>query len=260
MGPYDNTFNNVTISRITAAQFIKDGYGAPIQDYINILSAYKYLEEFKNYDDIYKDTPTMHNYFSVLTFLWKRLMVELHRAIFANQVSYISLYKRDITIGTICRELVSNRVALEPSTKLFLEDLYKALYKKHKIPLVNHTYMLGTSLRDYNLTSYTNINFDLKELKPGEETNKFVRRGNDLNNLITLYGMKETIGVMHIILGIIVSYSFVYNRDRLDKFVTKYDIKPNPLMFIGIQGGGGDGAGASGPGVIIPPVVTPGNP
>lgn len=260
----DNTFNNITSSRMTAQQFIKDGYGAPVPDYINILSAYKFLESYKGNDDIYKDTATTHNYFSVLTFLWKRLMVELYRSIFHNQTSTVPLYKKEITIGSICRELITNRVALEPSTKLFIEDMYKALYKKQKIGLVNHTYILGTSLRDYNLTSYDNIKLDLETLKPGQQTDKFVRNGNDLNKLISLYGVQQTVSIMHIILGIIVSYSFVYNRDRLDRFVTKYDIIPNPLMFTGMGGEGGDGGsggtGASGPSVIIPPVVTPGNP
>ena len=262
------TYGEVVSNRISAGEFIRAGYGCPYPRYAELISMYKYLETFTKDDDIFKDTGSVHSFFTTLFKLYNEIMIAL-RTYIIKEPNYD--YSLASEFGPLCAEMIRRRVALEPSTKLFFEDMYNVLYNKRKASLTQHVYILATSIREYNLTSHVPLNVLITPVKPGEQLAKKIVDGPEVQKLLSLYGTAGTMSIVHLLLGLVVHYSFIANRTALESFLQPIETIRYSSLYMG-EGefgdgstggggsGGGGGAGGGGGGVIIPPVVTPGHP
>lgn len=208
------------INNISAGEFLSKQYLIGDKYYDNHLAPYWSL--LKEYSDslernsVFNSSEDMDTFYGLLDACYGFLMKDL-RFMLSN--SYKTIQAREGNLGTnraslteIINTLLQERVLLEPNTKLFLEDLYDLLYRNRNISISNHFYILSKPIKDYKIgTKGIEIRLDSENksyLKNDRITSK---PAYDLSRLLDLLGIRGTLDVLHILIGIwINTYLYTY--------------------------------------------------
>lgn len=208
------------INNISAGEFLSKQYLIGDKYYDNHLAPYWSL--LKEYSDslernsVFNSSEDMDTFYGLLDACYGFLMKDL-RFMLSN--SYKTIQAREGNLATnraslteIITTLLQERVLLEPNTKLFLEDLYDLLYRNRNISISNHFYILSKPIKDYKIgTKGIEIRLDSENksyLKNDRITSK---PAYDLSRLLDLLGIRGTLDVLHILIGIwINTYLYTY--------------------------------------------------
>ena len=257
------------INNISAGEFLSKQYLIGDKYYDNHLAPYWSL--LKEYSDslernsVFNSSEDMDTFYGLLDACYGFLMKDL-RFMLSN--SYKSIQAREGNLGTnraslteIITTLLQERVLLEPNTKLFLEDLYDLLYRNRNISISNHFYILSKPIKDYKIgTKGIEIRLDSENksyLKNDRITSK---PAYDLSRLLDLLGIRGTLDVLHILIGIwINTYLYTYKVlvDGLVKPTLTWKNIGMGTAFISNRGNGGNSSGSTTGGSTLP--VTPGS-
>lgn len=216
------------INNISAGEFLNKQYLIGDRYYDNHLAPYWSL--LKEYSDslernsVFNSSEDMDTFYGLLDACYGFLMKDL-RFMLSN--SYKTVQAREGNLATnraslteVINTLLQERVLLEPNTKLFLEDLYDLLYRNRNISISNHFYILSKPIKDYKIgTKGIEIRLDSENksyLKNDRITSK---PAYDLSRLLDLLGIRGTLDVLHILIGIwINTYLYTY-KVMLDSLV-----------------------------------------
>lgn len=256
------------INNISAGEFLSKQYLIGDKYYDNHLAPYWSL--LKEYSDslernsVFNSSEDMDTFYGLLDACYGFLMKDL-RFMLSN--SYKSIQAREGNLGTnraslteIITTLLQERVLLEPNTKLFLEDLYDLLYRNRNISISNHFYILSKPIKDYKIgTKGIEIRLDSENksyLKNDRITSK---PAYDLSRLLDLLGIRGTLDVLHILIGIWINtylYTYKVMVDGLVKPTLTWKNIGMGTAFISNRGNSGSSGSTSG-GSTLP--VTPGS-
>lgn len=256
------------INNISAGEFLSKQHLIGDKYYDNHLAPYWSL--LKEYSDslernsVFNSSEDMDTFYGLLDACYGFLMKDL-RFMLSN--SYKSIQAREGNLGTnraslteIINTLLQERVLLEPNTKLFLEDLYDLLYRNRNISISNHFYILSKPIKDYKIgTKGIEIRLDSENksyLKNDRITSK---PAYDLSRLLDLLGIRGTLDVLHILIGIwINTYLYTYKVlvDGLVKPTLTWKNIGMGTAFISNRANGGSSGSTTG-GSTLP--VTPGS-
>ena len=257
------------INNISAGEFLNKQYLIGDRYYDNHLAPYWSL--LKEYSDslernsVFNSSEDMDTFYGLLDACYGFLMKDL-RFMLSN--SYKSIQAREGNLGTnraslteIITTLLQERVLLEPNTKLFLEDLYDLLYRNRNISISNHFYILSKPIKDYKIgTKGIEIRLDSENksyLKNDRITSK---PAYDLSRLLDLLGIRGTLDVLHILIGIWINtylYTYKVMLDSLVKPTLTWKNIGMGTAFISNRGNSGNGSGSTSGGSTLP--VTPGS-
>lgn len=256
------------INNISAGEFLSKQYLIGDKYYDNHLAPYWSL--LKEYSDslernsVFNSSEDMDTFYGLLDACYGFLMKDL-RFMLSN--TYKSIQAREGNLGTnraslteIITTLLQERVLLEPNTKLFLEDLYDLLYRNRNISISNHFYILSKPIKDYKIgTKGIEIRLDSENksyLKNDRITSK---PAYDLSRLLDLLGIRGTLDVLHILIGIWINtylYTYKVMVDGLVKPTLTWKNIGMGTAFISNRGNSG-GSGSTTGGSTLP--VTPGS-
>lgn len=257
------------INNISAGEFLSKQYLIGDRYYDNHLAPYWSL--LKEYSDslernsIFNSSEDMDTFYGLLDACYGFLMKDL-RFMLSN--SYKTIQAREGNLGTnraslteIITTLLQERVLLEPNTKLFLEDLYDLLYRNRNISISNHFYILSKPIKDYKIgTKGIEIRLDNENksyLKNDRITSK---PAYDLSRLLDLLGIRGTLDVLHILIGIWINtylYTYKVMLDSLVKPTLTWKNIGIGTAFISNRANGGNSSGGTTGGSTLP--VTPGS-
>ena len=256
------------INNISAGEFLSKQYLIGDKYYDNHLAPYWSL--LKEYSDslernsVFNSSEDMDTFYGLLDACYGFLMKDL-RFMLSN--SYKSIQAREGNLATnraslteIINTLLQERVLLEPNTKLFLEDLYDLLYRNRNISISNHFYILSKPIKDYKIgTKGIEIRLDSENksyLKNDRITSK---PAYDLSRLLDLLGIRGTLDVLHILIGIWINtylYTYKVMVDGLVKPTLTWKNIGMGTAFISNRGNSGSSGNTTG-GSTLP--VTPGS-
>ena len=256
------------INNISAGEFLSKQYLIGDKYYDNHLAPYWSL--LKEYSDslernsVFNSSEDMDTFYGLLDACYGFLMKDL-RFMLSN--SYKSIQAREGNLATnraslteIINTLLQERVLLEPNTKLFLEDLYDLLYRNRNISISNHFYILSKPIKDYKIgTKGIEIRLDSENksyLKNDRITSK---PAYDLSRLLDLLGIRGTLDVLHILIGIWINtylYTYKVMVDGLVKPTLTWKNIGMGTAFISNRANGGNSSGSTTGGSTLP--VTPG--
>lgn len=256
------------INNISAGEFLSKQYLIGDRYYDNHLAPYWSL--LKEYSDslernsVFNSSEDMDTFYGLLDACYGFLMKDL-RFMLSN--SYKSIQAREGNLGTnraslteIINTLLQERILLEPNTKLFLEDLYDLLYRNRNISISNHFYILSKPIKDYKIgTKGIEIRLDSENksyLKNDRITSK---PAYDLSRLLDLLGIRGTLDVLHILIGIWINtylYTYKVMVDGLVKPTLTWKNIGMGTAFISNRANGGNSSSSTG-GSTLP--VTPGS-
>lgn len=256
------------INNISAGEFLSKQYLIGDMYYDNHLAPYWSL--LKEYSDslernsVFNSSEDMDTFYGLLDACYGFLMKDL-RFMLSN--SYKTIQARESNLKTnraslteVINTLLQERVLLEPNTKLFLEDLYDLLYRNRNISISNHFYILSKPIKDYKIgTKGIEIRLDSENssyLKNDRITSK---PAYDLSRLLDLLGIRGTLDVLHILIGIWINtylYTYKIMLDGLVKPTLTWKNIGIGTAFISNRANGGNSGSTTG-GSTLP--VTPGS-
>lgn len=256
------------INNISAGEFLSKQYLIGDKYYDNHLAPYWSL--LKEYSDslernsVFNSSEDMDTFYGLLDACYGFLMKDL-RFMLSN--SYKTIQARESNLSTnraslteVINTLLQERVLLEPNTKLFLEDLYDLLYRNRNISISNHFYILSKPIKDYKIgTKGIEIRLDSENksyLKNDRITSK---PAYDLSRLLDLLGIRGTLDVLHILIGIWINtylYTYKVMVDGLVKPTLTWKNIGMGTAFISNRGNSGSSGSTTG-GSTLP--VTPGS-
>jgi jasmonate inducible protein isolog len=257
------------INNISAGEFLNKQYLIGDRYYDNHLAPYWSL--LKEYSDslernsIFNSSEDMDTFYGLLDACYGFLMKDL-RFMLSN--SYKTMQARESNLTTnraslteIINTLLQERILLEPNTKLFLEDLYDLLYRNRNISISNHFYILSKPIKDYKIgTKGIEIRLDSENksyLKNDRITSK---PAYDLSRLLDLLGIRGTLDVLHILIGIWINtylYTYKVMLDSLVKPTLTWKNIGMGTAFISNRGNSSNGSDSTTGGSTLP--VTPGS-
>lgn len=257
------------INNISAGEFLSKQYLIGDMYYDNHLAPYWSL--LKEYSDslernsVFNSSEDMDTFYGLLDACYGFLMKDL-RFMLSNSYKTIQARESNLTtnrasLTEVINTLLQERVLLEPNTKLFLEDLYDLLYRNRNISISNHFYILSKPIKDYKIgTKGIEIRLDSENksyLKNDRITSK---PAYDLSRLLDLLGIRGTLDVLHILIGIWINtylYTYKVMVDGLVKPTLTWKNIGMGTAFISNRGNSGNGSGSTTGGSTLP--VTPGS-
>lgn len=252
------------INNISAGEFLSKQYLIGDRYYDNHLAPYWSL--LKEYSDslernsVFNSSEDMDTFYGLLDACYGFLMKDL-RFMLSNSYKTIQARESNLTtnrasLTEIINTLLQERVLLEPNTKLFLEDLYDLLYRNRNISISNHFYILSKPIKDYKIgTKGIEIRLDSENksyLKNDRITSK---PAYDLSRLLDLLGIRGTLDVLHILIGIWINtylYTYKVMLDSLVKPTLTWKNIGMGTAFISNRGNSSNSGGSTLP-------VTPGS-
>lgn len=256
------------INNISAGEFLNKQYLIGDMYYDNHLAPYWSL--LKEYSDslernsVFNSSEDMDTFYGLLDACYGFLMKDL-RFMLSNSYKTIQARESNLTtnrasLTEIINTLLQERILLEPNTKLFLEDLYDLLYRNRNISISNHFYILSKPIKDYKIgTKGIEIRLDSENksyLKNDRITSK---PAYDLSRLLDLLGIRGTLDVLHILIGIWINtylYTYKVMLDSLVKPTLTWKNIGMGTAFISNRGNS-SGNGSTSGGSTLP--VTPGS-
>ena len=256
------------INNISAGEFLNKQYLIGDRYYDNHLAPYWSL--LKEYSDslernsVFNSSEDMDTFYGLLDACYGFLMKDL-RFMLSNSYKTIQARESNLTtnrasLTEIINTLLQERILLEPNTKLFLEDLYDLLYRNRNISISNHFYILSKPIKDYKIgTKGIEIRLDSENksyLKNDRITSK---PAYDLSRLLDLLGIRGTLDVLHILIGIWINtylYTYKVMLDSLVKPTLTWKNIGMGTAFISNRGNSGSSGSTTG-GSTLP--VTPGS-
>ena len=256
------------INNISAGEFLSKQYLIGDRYYDNHLAPYWSL--LKEYSDslernsVFNSSEDMDTFYGLLDACYGFLMKDL-RFMLSNTYKTIQARESNLTtnrasLTEIITTLLQERILLEPNTKLFLEDLYDLLYRNRNISISNHFYILSKPIKDYKIgTKGIEIRLDNENksyLKNDRITSK---PAYDLSRLLDLLGIRGTLDVLHILIGIWINtylYTYKVMLDSLVKPTLTWKNIGMGTAFISNRGNSGSSGSTTG-GSTLP--VTPGS-
>lgn len=257
------------INNISAGEFLNKQYLIGDRYYDNHLAPYWSL--LKEYSDslernsVFNSSEDMDTFYGLLDACYGFLMKDL-RFMLSNSYKTIQARESNLTtnrasLTEIINTLLQERILLEPNTKLFLEDLYDLLYRNRNISISNHFYILSKPIKDYKIgTKGIEIRLDSENksyLKNDRITSK---PAYDLSRLLDLLGIRGTLDVLHILIGIWINtylYTYKVMVDGLVKPTLTWKNIGMGTAFISNRANGGNSSGSTTGGSTLP--VTPGS-
>ena len=257
------------INNISAGEFLSKQYLIGDKYYDNHLAPYWSL--LKEYSDslernsVFNSSEDMDTFYGLLDACYGFLMKDL-RFMLSNSYKTIQARESNLTtnrasLTEIINTLLQERILLEPNTKLFLEDLYDLLYRNRNISISNHFYILSKPIKDYKIgTKGIEIRLDSENksyLKNDRITSK---PAYDLSRLLDLLGIRGTLDVLHILIGIWINtylYTYKVMLDSLVKPTLTWKNIGMGTAFISNRANGGNGSSSTTGGSTLP--VTPGS-
>lgn len=257
------------INNISAGEFLNKQYLIGDRYYDNHLAPYWSL--LKEYSDslernsVFNSSEDMDTFYGLLDACYGFLMKDL-RFMLSNSYKTIQARESNLTtnrasLTEIINTLLQERILLEPNTKLFLEDLYDLLYRNRNISISNHFYILSKPIKDYKIgTKGIEIRLDNENksyLKNDRITSK---PAYDLSRLLDLLGIRGTLDVLHILIGIWINtylYTYKVMLDSLVKPTLTWKNIGMGTAFISNRGNSSNSSGGTTGGSTLP--VTPGS-
>lgn len=249
-----------TLNNISAAEFLEKRYtlGDKYYDFY-VAPYYKLLSDYLNVgpdaNDIFKTKEDMDTFYGLYYATYHFVLADLvYLMTNPNKTEYnreANLKGSDGSLANLLNMLLQSRTLLEPSTKLFLEDLYDLLYRNRRVSVTQHGWILSKPIKDYRIgnqglglrldkenDSYLK-RLDLKDVKPWD----------DVSRLFDVLGLRNSLGVLHTLIAIWLN-NYLYGHtailDGLLKTLRTWKVIPVGIGFIGFKVNGGTG------------VVTPG--
>lgn len=254
------------INNISAGEFLNKQYLIGDRYYDNHLAPYWSL--LKEYSDslernsVFNSSEDMDTFYGLLDACYRFLMQDLR---FMLCGSYKTIQGREANLETnraslteIINTLLQDRILLEPNTKLFLEDLYDLLYRNRNISISNHFYILSKPIKDYKIgTKGIEIRLDSENKSYLKNDRISTKPAYDLSRLLDLLGIRGTLDVLHILIGIWVNtYLYTY-KVMLDSLVKPTLTWKNIGMGTAFISNRGNSSGSTTGGSTLP--VTPGS-
>ena len=258
------------INNISAGEFLNKQYLIGDRYYDNHLAPYWSL--LKEYSDslernsIFNSSEDMDTFYGLLDACYGFLMKDL-RFMLSNSYKTIQARESNLTtnrasLTEIINTLLQERILLEPNTKLFLEDLYDLLYRNRNISISNHFYILSKPIKDYKIgTKGIEIRLDSENksyLKNDRITSK---PAYDLSRLLDLLGIRGTLDVLHILIGIWINtylYTYKVMVDGLVKPTLTWKNIGMGTAFISNRANGGNSSTSGGSTLPVTPGTVPG--
>jgi hypothetical protein len=249
-----------TLNNISAAEFLEKRYTLGDKYYDSYVAPYyKLLSDYLNVgpdaNDIFKTKEDMDTFYGLYYATYHFVLADLvYLMTNPNKTEYnreANLKGSDGSLANLLNILLQSRTLLEPSTKLFLEDLYDLLYRNRRVSVTQHGWILSKPIKDYRIgnqglelrldkenDSYLK-RLDLKDIKPWD----------DVSRLFDVLGLRNSLGVLHTLIAIWLN-NYLYGHtailDGLLKTLKTWKVIPVGIGFIGFKVNGGTG------------VVTPG--
>lgn len=257
------TLNNISATEFLEKRYILgdkyyDTYVAP---YYKLLSDYLAIGPDAN--GIFKTKEDMETFYSLFYATYHFVVSDLaYLMANPNKTEYNreqNLKSADGSLAYLLNILLQDRVLLEPSTKLFLQDLYDLLYRNRKVSVNQHSWILTKPIRDYRIGTQG------LELRLDKENDTYLKRldlkdkkpWNDVARLFDVIGIQHSLGVLHVLIAIWIN-NYLYGHtailDGLIKTMRTWRVIPVGIGFVGFKVNGGTGSGGTTP---TPPGGTP---
>nr|DAX15918.1 MAG TPA: Transcription initiation factor TFIID subunit, DNA, Nuclear [Caudoviricetes sp.] len=264
-----------TLNNISATEFLEKRYVLGDKYYDSYVAPYyKLLSDYLNVgpdaNNIFKSKEDMETFYSLFYATYHFVVSDLvYLMTNPNKTEHnreANLKSSDGSLANLLNMLLHSRTLLEPSTKLFLEDLYDLLYRNRKVAVNQHSWILTKPIRDYRIGTQG------LELRLDKERDTYLKRldlkdkkpWNDVARLFDVLGLQHSLGVLHVLIAIWIN-NYLYGHtavlDGLIKTMRTWRVIPVGIGFVGFKVNGGTGAGGTGggtpPGGVTPPGGTP---
>lgn len=249
-----------TLNNISAAEFLEKRYVLGDKYYDSYVAPYyKLLSDYLNVgpdvNDIFKTKEDMDTFYGLYYATYHFVLADLvYLMTNPNKTEYnreANLKGSDGSLANLLNMLLQSRTLLEPSTKLFLEDLYDLLYRNRRVSVTQHGWILSKPIKDYRIGNQG------LELRLDKENDSYLKRldlkdvkpWDDVSRLFDVLGLRNSLGVLHTLIAIWLN-NYLYGHtailDGLLKTLRTWKVIPVGIGFIGFKVNGGTG------------VVTPG--
>jgi hypothetical protein len=249
-----------TLNNISAAEFLEKRYTLGDKYYDSYVAPYyKLLSDYLNVgpdaNDIFKTKEDMDTFYGLYYATYHFVLADLvYLMTNPNKTEYnreANLKGSDGSLANLLNMLLQSRTLLEPSTKLFLEDLYDLLYRNRRVSVTQHGWILSKPIKDYRIGNQG------LELRLDKENDSYLKRldlkdvkpWDDVSRLFDVLGLRNSLGVLHTLIAIWLN-NYLYGHtailDGLLKTLKTWKVIPVGIGFIGFKVNGGTG------------VVTPG--
>lgn len=266
-----------TLNNISAAEFLEKRYVLGDKYYDSYVAPYyKLLSDYLNVgpdaNDIFKTKEDMDTFYGLYYSTFHFILADLvYLMTNPNKTEYnreANLKGSDGSLANLLNMLLQSRTLLEPSTKLFLEDLYDLLYRNRRVSVTQHGWILSKPIKDYRIGTQG------LELRLDKENDSYLKRidlkdvkpWDDVSRLFDVLGLRNSLGVLHTLIAIWLN-NYLYGHtailDGLLKTLRTWKVIPVGIGFIGFKVNGGTGTAIPGgtPGGGTPggtPGATPG--
>lgn len=248
-----------TLNNISAAEFLEKRYILGDKYYDSYVAPYyKLLSDYLNVgpdaNDIFKTKEDMDTFYGLYYATYHFVLADLvYLMTNPNKTEYnreANLKGSDGSLANLLNMLLQSRTLLEPSTKLFLEDLYDLLYRNRRVSVTQHGWILSKPIKDYRIGNQG------LELRLDKENDSYLKRldlkdvkpWDDVSRLFDVLGLRNSLGVLHTLIAIWLN-NYLYGHtailDGLLKTLRTWKVIPVGIGFIGFKVNGGTG-------VVIP--------
>ena len=139
--------------------------------------------------------------------------------------------------------MVSEKIAVDPMTKLFLEDIYRFIVLNGRVNGLQHYYIVDRRLRDFRPTNGQGITigldkFDTKEYITNPKEPEIVR-------VLIKYGTRDTMILLRMLMCVAIAYCIENDFDQLDLLMPQITHINSPMVHgarMAEFSGGGTGA------------------
>ena len=261
-----------TLNNISAAEFLEKRYILGDKYYDSYVAPYyKLLSDYLNVgpdtNDIFKTKEDMDTFYGLYYSTYHFILADLvYLMTNPNKTEYnreANLKGSDGSLANLLNMLLQSRTLLEPSTKLFLEDLYDLLYRNRRVSVTQHGWILSKPIKDYRIGNQG------LELRLDKENDSYLKRldlkdvkpWDDVSRLFDVLGLRNSLGVLHTLIAIWLN-NYLYGHtailDGLLKTLRTWKVIPVGIGFIGFKVNGGTGTAIPGGTPGGTPGATPG--
>lgn len=234
-----------TLSELSAATFLDHGYSLAKIGWkdpydTTLLPAYQRLMTYKSDDAIFDSALTTVSFYRDVTTVYYGALSLIGRA---SSKSYVCSTAKTGGIKGLITGMVSERIAVDPMTKLFLEDIYRFIVLNGRVNGLQHYYIVDRRLRDFRPTNGQGITigldkFDTKEYITNPKEPEIVR-------VLIKYGTRDTMILLRMLMCVAIAYCIENDFDQLDLLMPQITHINSPMVHgarMAEFSGGGTGA------------------
>lgn len=211
-----------TINSMSASDFIVNNFNfKDLPSFThNDLRIYKQLIEYKD-EAIFKDANEANFFFQNLNSIYTKILTSISNLIDGSNSKFI-IDSKSINLLVLTNLLLTNKIFLEPMTKLFIEDLVNLIYKNETRSLNHYGLLLSRPIGNYEVSHRASIELDVNLGSKITREGKVPNVTNELSTLLSKIGTLRTLDVIKCLMGILINYYYLRNRHELDTLLTQY--------------------------------------